>query len=193
MFKKKATPQTDSMQHDSQPTEAAPLREGLINKLEAELASQREALEKLVTRAMVLKERVAAAAPVRNASADVLVQVSADRAAVKELDAAIGEKDQVVRVLGTRLDLERQRARQLRAAVDRLTADLPSEYAMLRPEACAEELKDLTPAFPTMRDVAPQLGNIWPVVSALVKSIKAKRAALEKTKTDLEELEGGEK
>jgi prefoldin subunit 5 len=190
MFKKKVTTPADSKQPESQPAEAAMLHVGLIGRLESELAAERAALEQLVTRAMVLKENIAVATG-RNAGADVLVQVSADKAAKAELEKAIGKKEQVVMILGTQLDLERHRAKQLRATVDRLTADLPSEYATLRLETCAEELKDLVHAFPTMRDVSPQLSNVWPVVHGLVKSIKAKRMLLEKAKLDLLELEGG--
>lgn len=191
MFMKKATPPTDSMQPDSQPAKAAPFRVGLINKLESELATQREALAELQSRIAALRESITKADPAQTLAAERRRAAASARSELPQFYEELRERAKVIGTTQAWLDEAQHRAKQARALRDKLAMELaPCEEAADRLEKCAAELADLRGRFPTMRQVTQDLTNVVPVVLGIVEHIKVKRAALERAKTDLAELVG---
>jgi len=174
---------------DSQPTEAAPLREGLIAKLESELAAERAALEKLSTRASGLKDRIAVATG-RGASADALVEASPARAAVKELEKDIGKRVDSVSILEARLDHFRRERARLVVLGNRLSAEVaPYESVLERMAACVAELKAIAEEIKGTREQPYVFESVFPIAGILGRQGRkqAEMANVRKALTELGE------
>ncbi len=182
MFKKKATPPTDSIQPESKPGMLAKIRAELENELQiarsfdAEMAKASAVIETLT--------RQTASSP----DAEVQGKVESARASLRAMREAAYKNREKISEINRRLDhYQKERARFI-ARGDRLSAELaPYEPLVERLTACITELKAIGEQITGQREWPSFVESIHPVAGLLVR-IKQKQTELIKVRDTIAEL-----